>query len=308
MLRVIVLGAAAGGGVPQWNCACEVCHAYRSDRVASAQTQSSIAVSADGKRWVLINASPDIRAQFAATPALHPAGSPRHSPLAAVVLTNADVDHTAGLLSLRENQAFPVYATRRVLRVLDANAIFNVLNRDLVARRQLLLDDHQPILDADGHDLGVRVEAFPVPGKVALWLEDPKAANFGSVPEDTIGLAISAAGSPQRLLYLPGCADLPPELLARFRPDDSLLFDGTTFTEHELSERHVGDKSATRMGHLTMSGPNGSMARLAGIPLRRRCFIHINNTNPALLPDSPARREVERNGWTLAFDGMEFSL
>lgn len=307
MLRAIVLGAAAGGGLPQWNCACPVCAAVRSGQAGAPQTQSSIVVSADGERWVLINASPDIRQQFAATPALHPRAV-RHSPLSAVLVTNADVDHVAGLLSLREAQPFALYATRRVHSVLDANAIFNVVNREHVPRRPVQLNESMPILDAAGEPTGICIETFTVPGKVALWLEDPNAERFGSVAEDTIGVAIRAEGSEARLFYLPGCADVPDSLKARFKPTDTVLFDGTTYTEHEMAEAGVGQKSASRMGHLVMSGPQGTIARLADVPLARRLFIHINNTNPVWLPDSDARREIVRQGWDLAFDGMELTL
>lgn len=307
MLRAIVLGAAAGGGLPQWNCACPVCAAVRSGQAGAPQTQSSIVVSADGERWVLINASPDIRQQFAATPALHPRAV-RHSPLSAVLVTNADVDHVAGLLSLREAQPFALYATRRVHSVLDANAIFNVVNREHVPRRPVQLNESMPILDAAGEATGICIETFTVPGKVALWLEDPNAERFGSVAEDTIGVAIRAEGSEARLFYLPGCADVPDSLKARFKPTDTVLFDGTTYTEHEMAEAGVGQKSASRMGHLVMSGPQGTIARLADVPLARRLFIHINNTNPVWLPDSDARREIVRQGWDLAFDGMELTL
>ena len=308
MLRVIILGAAAGGGLPQWNCACDVCQAARLGHHATPQTQSSIAVSADGAHWVLINASPDIRQQFAAAPALQPQSFPRSSPLSAVLLTNADVDHIAGLLSLRESQAFPVYASGRVQRVLEANAVFNVLDRQQVARRTLALDQRQPVLDANGADTGVRVEPFTIPGKVALWLEDPHAANFGSVPEDTIGLALSAVGSHSRLFYLPGCAALPAEIKARLRPEDSLLFDGTTFTEDEMITCGVGHKTASRMGHLPMSGDNGAIALWQDVALARKLFIHINNTNPVLLADSPERAAIVAAGWQLARDGMEFCV
>lgn len=307
MLRAIVLGAAAGGGLPQWNCACPVCAAVRSGQAGAPQTQSSIVVSADGERWVLINASPDIRQQFAATPALHPRAV-RHSPLSAVLVTNADVDHVAGLLSLREAQPFALYATRRVHSVLDANAIFNVVNREHVPRRPVQLNESMPILDAAGEPTGICIETFTVPGKVALWLEDPNAERFGSVAEDTIGVAIRAEGSEARLFYLPGCADVPDSLKARFKPTDTVLFDGTTYTEHEMAEAGVGQKSASRMGHLVMSGQQGTIARLADVPLARRLFIHINNTNPVWLPDSEARREIARQGWDLAFDGMELTL
>ena len=192
--------------------------------------------------------------------------------------------------------------------MLDANAIFNVVNREHVPRRPVQLNESMPILDAAGEPTGICIETFTVPGKVALWLEDPNAERFGSVAEDTIGVAIRAEGSEARLFYLPGCADVPDSLKARFKPTDTVLFDGTTYTEHEMAEAGVGQKSASRMGHLVMSGPQGTIARLADVPLARRLFIHINNTNPVWLPDSEARREIARQGWDLAFDGMELTL
>ncbi|SPC18053.1 pyrroloquinoline quinone biosynthesis protein PqqB [Cupriavidus taiwanensis] len=308
MLRVIVLGAAAGGGLPQWNCACTTCRAAREGNLVVPQTQSSIAVSADGVRWVVVNASPDIRQQFAATQALQPVKGPRSSPLSSVLLTNADVDHIAGLLSLRESQAFTLYATGRVLRVLEGNAVFNVLARNHVERRALRLDEVQPVVDARGGDTSVRIEPFAIPGKIALWLENPEAFGLGGVPEDTIGLAIGAAGSSNRLFYLPSCSGLPDTIKARLSTRDSLLFDGTTFTEDEMLSSGTGHKTASRMGHLPMSGAKGAIAQWEGVCLRRKVFIHINNTNPVLRPDSPERAFIQKSGWEIAHDGMEFLI
>lgn len=282
MLRAIVLGAAAGGGLPQWNCACPVCAAVRSGQAGAPQTQSSIVVSADGERWVLINASPDIRQQFAATPALHPRAV-RHSPLSAVLVTNADVDHVAGLLSLREAQPFALYATRRVHSVLDANAIFNVVNREHVPRRPVQLNESMPILDAAGEATGICIETFTVPGKVALWLEDPNAERFGSVAEDTIGVAIRAEGSEARLFYLPGCADVPDNLKARFKPTDTVLFDGTTYTEHEMAEAGVGQKSASRMGHHNVSSMPSKARSQPWRAISRRASLSGSHTGLVLL-------------------------
>ncbi len=197
-MRVKIVGSAAGGGFPQWNCN------YRLSRAARAgtngvrsRTQSSLAVSANGHAWVLFNASPDIRQQIAETPELQPAADAplRSSPIKAVVLTNADVDHIAGLLSLRERQPFAIYATTQVLAALAANPIFRVLDPAIVPRRELPAGEFE-ICDAEGKGIGVRVEAFPVPGKVALFLEDASRpdANYGSEQGDTI--AIRIAGRP----------------------------------------------------------------------------------------------------------------
>lgn len=313
MLRILVLGAGAGGGVPQWNCGCPQCRRARAgDPAIPVRTQSSIAVSADGQRWTLVNASPDLGRQLLDQPALHPKTDTRHSPIAAVVLTNADVDHVAGLLTLREGHAFPLYATMRVHDILGANAIFNVLNRDIVNRRSLVVEMPQPLTDADGEGLGIAVELFPVPGKIALWLEDATKPGFGSVPEDTVGVRVSemlpGGGHGSHFYYIPGCAALPPELAARLEGAPLVLFDGTTYTDDEMAAHKVGTKTATRMGHMAMSGPDGSLAAFAPLNVGRKVYIHINNTNPVLAADTVERRAVEEAGWEVAFDGMEIVL
>ncbi|KJS45144.1 MAG: pyrroloquinoline quinone biosynthesis protein PqqB [Rhodospirillaceae bacterium BRH_c57] len=309
MLRVIVLGAAAGGGFPQWNCACDNCRAAIAHDVA-AQTQSSLAVSGDGEQWFLLNASPDLRQQIIQTPALHPRpadGGLRHSPIVGAVLTNADVDHVAGLLTLRESQPLAVYGTARVLGVLAANSIFNVLNPAFVERRTMALDAPQELRLRDGTPSGLLVEAFSVPGKIALWLEDPSLANFGSVAEDTIGLRISDTEG-RSLFYVPGCAAMTPDLAERLRGAEAVFFDGTTFTDDEMIAVGMGAKTAARMGHMAMSGPDGSMEALAPLGIGRRFYIHINNSNPALVPGSPQRATVEAAGWQVAHDGLEITL
>ena len=307
-MRILVLGAGAGGGFPQWNCGCPNCQRARAGDVAApARTQSSLAVSADGESWVLLNASPDLAAQIAANPALHPPVGGRGSPIAAAVLINADVDHVAGLLTLREGHRFAIHATRRVLGVLAANAIFNVVNPAVAPRRPLSLDTAAPILDGDGRPTGLYVTAFAVPGKIALWLEDPSLPNFGSVPEDTVGLEIRDE-SGRGFFYLPGCAELPPELAKRLSGAELVVFDGTTWTDDEMIRHGFSDKTATRMGHMCMSGPGGTIAAFAPLGVKRRVFVHINNTNPVLLADTPERRAASAAGWEIGFDGMEITL
>lgn len=309
MLRILVLGAGAGGGFPQWNCGCAQCRRARAgDPAAPVRTQSSIAVSADGQRWVLVNASPDLGRQLLDRKALHPVGGLRHSPVAAAVVTNADVDHVAGLLTLRESHAFPLYATRRVHDILAANAIFNVLNPEYVARRPLAPHEPEPLADAAGDSLGLSVELFPVPGKIALWLEDPTKPGFGSVPEDTVGVKITETATGRHVFYIPGCASLPPELARRIDGAPLVLFDGTTFTDDEMAAHKVGTKTAARMGHMAMSGPDGSLTAFAPLRIDRKVYIHINNTNPVLVADTAARRVVEEAGWEVAYDGMEIVL
>jgi pyrroloquinoline quinone biosynthesis protein B len=309
MLRAIVLGAAAGGGFPQWNSAGPGClRARAGDPAAKPRTQASLAVSADGARWAVLNASPDIAAQIAATPALHPVPAPgriRHSPIAAVAVTGAEVDTIAGLLTLRERHAFGLYAGAAVLRVLAENPIFAVLDPALVKRRELPLDRPVALADAAGAPLGVTLEAFAVPGKVALFQErggaDPGRADDG----ETVGLRVAAAGGTASLFFIPGCAAMTPALRARLAGAACLLFDGTLFRDDEMIAAGAGTKTGLRMGHMSMAD---SIAALADVPLGRRIFIHVNNTNPALLADSAEREAVREAGWEVAEDGMEIVL
>jgi len=214
-----VLGSAAGGGYPQWNCNHPNSRRARQRSPgATPRTQSSIAVSHDGERWLLCNASPDLRQQLFDNDVLHPRHGLRDSPVKAVVLTNADVDHVAGLLTLRESQPLRLYATSRVLSVLGANSVFNVLNPDFVERVPFRLDEATPLLAPDGAPLGLEVVPFTVPGKVALWLEKAgEGPNFGTVEEDTIALEIRDAGGGDGLFYIPGCAAMTPALAERLR-------------------------------------------------------------------------------------------
>lgn len=299
-MRLIVLGAAAGGGFPQWNSACPVGRrAWQGDPAARWRTQCSVAVSADGERWTLLNASPDLRQQILTTPALHPKRGPRHSPIAAVVLTNGDVDHVAGLLNLRESQPFSLYATRAILGVLAQNPIFNVLNPAYVTRRRLVLEE--PV-QLDG---GPEIVAFAVPGKVPLYLED-EALTIGEETEDVIGLELRGEGV--RAFVISGCARLTPALAERLRGAALVLFDGTLWVDDEMVRGATGVKTGSRMGHMSVSGPDGSLASFASLGVRRKILIHINNTNPILLDDSPERAAVEAAGWEVAYDGMEITL
>jgi pyrroloquinoline quinone biosynthesis protein B len=265
-------------------------------------------VSGNGRNWYLLNASPDIRQQIEQTPCLHPQGDlPRHSPIVGVILTNADVDHVAGLLSLRERHPLTLYGTERVLSVLDANAIFNVLDRSLVMRRPLPLDV-EVRLGAEDADDSLSIVAFAVPGKVALWLEETAASGLAGSAQDTVGLKVSARSTGAHFFYVPGCASLPADLSDRLRNAPLVFFDGTTWADDELRQAGVGSKTAERMGHLSMSGPRGSIAGLSPLGIARKIFIHINNTNPVLLTDSSQRWEAEAQGWEIAEDGMEIRL
>lgn len=300
-MRLIVLGAAAGGGFPQWNSACPVGRrAWARDPAARWRTQCSVALSADGERWTLLNASPDLRQQILATPALHPRRGPRSSPICAVLLTNGEVDHVAGLLNLRESQAFALYGTSAILETLAANPIFNVLRPGCVRRRRLVLDEP---LELDG---GPTVVPFAVPGKVPLYLED-EAPEVGDETEDVIGLELFAPNG-ARGFFIPGCARLTPALAERLRGSALLLLDGTLWADDEMIRSGTGVKTGARMGHISVSGPDGSLARCQGLDVARKVYVHINNTNPMLLDDSPERAEVEAAGWEVAYDSMELTL
>jgi len=306
-----ILGSAAGGGFPQINCNCHNCADARRGRPGlRPRTQSSVAVSRDGQAWVLLNASPDLRQQIAAAPQLAPRrhATSRDSPIKAVILTNGDVDHIAGLLSLREGFAFTLYASGRVLGTLEANSVFNVLDPDLVPRRRLESGQTAELANASV-SLGLTVEAFPVPGKIALYLENPAAGrSLGTQEGDTIGLKIADPSSGVAFFYIPGCAGVDETLAARLRGAQLVLFDGTLYSDDEMVAQGLSSKTGKRMGHISMSGADGAMAALRGLDVARRVFVHINNSNPVLREDSPQRAEVENAGWEIAFDGMEISL
>jgi pyrroloquinoline quinone biosynthesis protein B len=298
-VRILVLGSAAGGGVPQWNCLCPVCRlAWSGDKRVKPRSQSSLAISADGERWLLLNASPDLRQQIIASPCLHPRGAKRQSPIGAVFVTNADVDHVAGLLTLREQQSFALFGSQATLAQTGAG-IFGVLNKDLVARRAIALDT-----PADT-GLGIWVTPFAVPGKVPLYLEGENVA-VGAESEATVGVELSDGA--KSFFYVPGCAEINEGLIKRLAGAALVFFDGTTFTDDEMVNLGLSKKTAWRMGHVAMSGEKGSLERLASCAIGRKIYVHINNTNPVLIEDSPQRAAVARAGWDVAYDGMEICL
>jgi pyrroloquinoline quinone biosynthesis protein B len=260
-------------------------------------TQSSAAVSDNGAEWIVLNASPDIRQQLAATPALHPRQL-RGSPITGVVLTNGDVDHIAGLLTLREKTPFTLFATKAVLATIRANSIFGVLDPAVVTLVPIAPDTPFSPLP------GLRITPFAVPGKVALYLENGEPQSM-LVSEHTIGLTIERGT--RRVDYVPGCAAISDDLVTRLSRSDVLFFDGTVWQDKEMPNAGVGAKTGARMGHVAMSGREGSLAKLGSLSARR-FYTHINNTNPVLLPDGPEHREIRARGWELAFDGMEMNL
>jgi pyrroloquinoline quinone biosynthesis protein B len=309
MLRVVVLGAAAGGGVPQWNCGCPVCRAARTDRPELQSTQASIAVSADGHHWFLVNASPDLRQQLIATPQLHPApGQLRHSPISGVILTNGEIDAVAGLLSMREGWPFTIYAHNKVLAILATNSIFNVLSEKNVRRQPIEEDEtFEPALP-DGTSSGIEVLPFAVAGKSAWYLEGKAHPAGDTGAGDTLGLRIRDKATGKFFYFLAACAGVSEELKSRLKGAPLVFFDGTVWRDDELIVAGLGNKTGQGMGHIAMSGDTGAIAALDGLDIDRKVFLHINNSNPALLHDSIERKTAERAGWQIPADGTEFTL
>jgi pyrroloquinoline quinone biosynthesis protein B len=309
MLRVVVLGAAAGGGVPQWNCGCAGCRAARADASHLQRTQASIAFSGDGDNWFLINASPDLRQQFNATPQLHPKpGALRHSPVAGVILTNGEIDAVTGLLSMREGSPFTIYAHEKVLAILRANSIFNVLNDKNVRRQAIGIDDpFEPRLP-DGSRSGLEVLAFEVTGKSAWYLEGSVHPGGNDGAGDTIGLKITDKASGKFFYFLAACAEITEALKAQIAGASLVFFDGTLWRDDEMIRAGLTNKTGQSMGHVAMSGDHGAIKGLAGLAIEKKIFLHINNSNPALLPGSPERLAAEQAGWQIPDDGMEIVL
>jgi pyrroloquinoline quinone biosynthesis protein B len=300
-MRFLVLGSAAGGGLPQWNCLCENCRlAYANSPRIARRSQASLAVSADGDNWMVLSATPDLRQQIIDNPALHPR-SLRHSPVKAVFAPNGDIDNVAGLLVLREMQPFTLFATQAVMDCTRAG-VFGVLNPELVARRSVGVGER---IDTG---LGFAVTPFVTPGKTPLYMEAAIEADIelGAEGENTVGLEIEpdGEGRGKRFYYMPSCARMTDALRKRLDGAEIVFFDGTTFEDDEMIRLGLSRKTAWRMGHMAMNGPNGSMRELDGLSIRRRVYIHINNSNPALLCDSPERAQVEASGWEISFDGM----
>lgn len=296
MIHAIVLGAAAGGGFPQWNSNAPGCNRARAgDPAALPRTQTSVAVSGNGESWIVLNASPDLRIQIERTTQLHPKHGLRSTPIAAVALTGAEVDSVAGLLTLRESQPFRLLATADTLAQLARNPIFDVLRRDVVSRTALAVDETVAV-----EACGLQITAFAAPGKVPLYAE---TGENDASDDATVGFEIDDGG--RRLVFLPGCARLTEALLMRLDGADTVMFDATLWRDDEMIRAGLGPKTGARMGHMSVSGPSGVIAGLSGIAIGQRILIHLNNSNPLLLDDSPERREAEEAGWRVAFDGME---
>jgi pyrroloquinoline quinone biosynthesis protein B len=302
-VEVILLGTAAGGGFPQWNCWCPTCRtARREPGRARPRSQSSAAVSADGHRWFLLNASPDVHAQLTRIPMGEPSGV-RHVPVEGVVLTDAELDHTLGVVLLREGRYLQVYATPAVQSVIEHDSSLLPVTRAFAEVRLQPLDlaGSTALVYRDGCPAGLTVTAFTVPA-------DPPRFATHELSGHTVGLLLRDDATGGVCAFVPGCGGLDPGLLDRLAGADLVLFDGTFWTDDELIGLGIGERTARQMDHLPVSGPDGSLERLAGLPGRHKVYTHINNTNPMLIEDSPQRHLVERLGLAVGADGMRFTL
>ncbi|PYU26216.1 MAG: pyrroloquinoline quinone biosynthesis protein PqqB [Acidobacteria bacterium] len=307
-MLVKILGSAAGGGFPQWNCGCVNCHGVR-DRSfkGSFRTQAQLAWSAAPSRWSLLNASPDLRVQIEATPDLWPPNGTRNSPIHDVILASAEVDQVLGLLLLREFHSFRAYATRSVRKILtEDNSLFGVLARfpGQVCWQDIPLD--RPFCAG-----GARLEVLPLRGSFPGFVRAPRLAELNAA-DAVIGLLISpelgASSSGRTLAFLPGVSCIPDALLERLQSCDVLLFDGTFWSDDEPLQIPGVTRTARQMGHVPLSGPGGSLECFAALQRPRKIFIHINHTNPILDEESMEHRMVREAGWEVAGDGMEMTL
>jgi pyrroloquinoline quinone biosynthesis protein B len=302
-VHLVLLGTAAGGGFPQWNCWCRCCRTARAHpSLAQPRSQSSVAVSRDGRRWFLLNASPDVRDQLRWIQADPAPDAVRHVPVEGVVLTDAELDHTLGLVLLREAGSLPVYATCAVASILEEDSRLLSTTRAFsdVPGRELRLEQDTPLLLREGTPSGLSVQAFTVPAG---------PPRFASREEEghTIGLMVREEGG-GTCAFVPGCGGLDELLLDRLSEADALLFDGTFWSDDELITLGIGSRRARQLDHMPITGPDGSLGLLASLPCRTRIYTHINNTNPVLLEDSPERDAVARAGLVVGMDGMRVDL
>jgi pyrroloquinoline quinone biosynthesis protein B len=301
-MELVLLGTAAGGGFPQWNCWCPTCRIARADPVrAHPRTQSSAAISSDGQRWFLLNASPDVHRQLIHLNGLAPAGM-RHVPIEGIVPTDAELDHTLGLALLREARQLQLYATGAVLEVLREDSRLLPVTEAFasVATTELPLDQPESLRYRDGSPAGISLTAFAVPGDPPRFARQERRGH-------TVGLMIEGQGG-GKAAFVPGCGAIDPDLLVRFSGADLLLFDGTFWSDTELVDLGIGDRTARQMDHTPISGPEGSLLALRPLPCRQKVYTHINNSNPILLEDSPERIEVQAAGLVVGDDGMRFEI
>lgn len=306
-MKIIVLGSSAGGGFPQWNCNCRNCDGVRHGRIAAKpRTQSSIAISANGVDWALINASPDILAQIRATPALQPARSKRDSGIAAVLLMDAQVDHVTGLLMLREGKPIPLYCTDSVWGDLGSGLpLAQVLSHYCGVQWHPLSigDDGGESFDLPGLD-GIRFTALPLISKAPPYSPHRDQPQ----PGDNIGLLVENIATGKKLFYAPGLGQIDPGVESAMRAADCLLVDGTFWSADEMIKLGFSDKRAADIGHLPQSGAGGMIDVLDTLSAKRKILIHINNTNPILDEESEQHAMLLQHGIEIAHDGMEITL
>jgi pyrroloquinoline quinone biosynthesis protein B len=303
-MQVRILGSAAGGGFPQWNCSCHNCGRLREGRFAgAARTQAQLAWSGVPGEWTLVNASPDLRQQIEATPELWPEGDGRHSPISDVILTGAEVDQALGLLLIREFHSFRIHATAAVRKILtEDNSLFGVLARFPGQTTWLDVPLDRPFSVG-----GACVEAVPIGGSFPGFVGKMRVAESRSA-EAAIGLLVTPEAGGGTLAFLPGVGSVSDALMDRLEACDAILFDGTFWSDDEPERISGLGRRATQMGHMPISGSCGSLERLGVLRHPRRIYIHINNTNPILDEESMEHRMVRDSGWEIAQDGMEITL
>ena len=307
-MRIEILGSAAGGGFPQWNCGCRNCQALRAGTFqGKSRTQTQVAISNDGQSWFLLNASPDLRQQIETTPALHPRKNGRDSPIAGVLLTSADLDQITGLLSMRELQPFRIYCTASVRRILrEDNSVFTMLNRvpQQVVWTDITAGESFKLTTAAGQDSGLLCETFSLRSRYPMYV----GQSAGLKPQEaSLGLIVGSSSGP-RMAYLPAVPEVDESLLERLETVDLLLFDGTFWSDDELVKVQGSGATAREMGHTPVSSREGSLFKLQKVQRPRKIFVHVNNTNPMLDESSPQYREVRAAGWEVAEDGWHFDL
>jgi len=306
-MRIKILGSAAGGGFPQWNCACQNCRAVRAGTFAGkARTQAQVAISADAGSWFLLGASPDLRSQIEAAVELQPSQGIRQSPIAGVVLLNADIDHVLGLLLLRELQPLRVHATASIRRILtEDNSMFGMLQRvpDQVKWSDFTPGTVFPLVDPAGRHSGLRCRAVCLGEHFPAYVADSRRAEL-KANEASLGLTVESS-SGKRLAYLPAVPQIDDAMMAELDAADVLLFDGTFWSDDELIRIQGSGQTARQMGHVAVCE---SLQRLAQLGRPRKIYIHINNTNPMLNESRPERRQVREAGWEVAEDGWQFDL
>jgi pyrroloquinoline quinone biosynthesis protein B len=309
-MRVEILGSAAGGGFPQWNCNCRNCQSVRAGTLPSkSRNQTQVAVSNDGHSWFLLNASPDLRMQIEQTSTLQPRIPGRDSPIEGVLLTSADIDQIAGLLSLRELQPFRIYCTSSLRQILqEDNSVFGMLNRvpQQVCWMDVKIDEIFPLRTAAGKSSGVCCEVFTLGNRYPVYISPERAATL--MPEEaSLGVMLTAS-SGGRLAYMPAVPAINERLLQVLESADLLLFDGTFWSDDELIQVQGSGATAREMGHVPVSGTEGSLRKLAALRRPRKVFVHVNNTNPMLDESGAEYRELRGAGWEVAEDGWYFNL